>query len=69
MNPTDRVTVVVTVLMEAAMAGGMSEVQAKLIYEELMKRYVKLETQRAGFFDALSVALREALETKVKKKN
>jgi hypothetical protein len=69
MDPQDRVTVVVTLLIEAAMAGGMTEVKAKKIYYDLMDRLATLEEKKAGFYDAFSVALREALDSKVRRKN
>jgi hypothetical protein len=61
MKATDQLMVIVVTFLKPAMAAGMSEVEASIIYDSLMKRLVSLQERQPKFSEAFLKELQLAI--------
>ena len=61
MKATDQLMVIVVTFLAPAMAAGMSEVEASIIYDSLMKRLVSLQERQPKFTEAFLEELQLAI--------
>ena len=64
LKPTDRISILVTALLEGAKAGGMTDAKAESVYNSLMSCYARMQQSNPEFVDQLFKSAEKAIHTR-----